>query len=447
MTKPVTVEEFDVITTKTEYLNRSGYGVLDEPAFTRLVEFVDDFVKTDDHADAHDFLRVYKPPTRAQGDHVVSVNNYVGLIQLKGGYQVQILPKIDFDDNRGATFLKMLRSLKDFPGKHANLADLHADRMNLYEVFISMYIQEARKLVKKGIKSSYVEQEDNLRFYKGKLLVSQHIRVNLTHGERFFVSYEDFLPDRAENRLVKSTLLKLQTLTTSSKNAKEIRQLLMSFEMVGSSTNYEKDFSKVIIDRNTKEYEMLMKWSRVFLLNKSFSTFSGETNSRAILFPMEKVYESYVAQKMKKVFSPFGWSVSVQDQGFYLFEEQSDTGKKSIFRLRPDIVLRRKSDGKTVIMDTKWKRLIPDRRKNYGITSGDMYQMYAYAKKYTTDGYTPEVWLLYPKTKDMSEPIHFDSLDGVKVHAFFVDVPNIDREESIGGLKYLRNMVERDYLP
>lgn len=444
MVKPVTVEEFDVITSNLEYLNKNGYGVLEEPAFSRLVDFVGEFVENDEHADANEFLRVYKPKNRALGDCVVSVNNYVGLIQLRGGYQVQIFPKIDFDDNSGATFLKMLRSLKDFPGKKATLADLKTDRMNLYEVFISMYIQEARNLVKKGIKSSYVEQESNLKFYKGKLLVSQHIKTNLAHGERFYVSYEEFLPDRAENRLVKSTLLKLQTITTSAKNAKEIRQLLMSFEMVGPSPNYDKDFSKVVIDRNTKDYEMLMKWSRVFLFNKSFSTFSGKTNSRAILFPMEKVYESYVAQQMKREFSPFGWDVSAQDQGYYLFEEQSDNGKtKNIFRLRPDIVMRRKLDGKIVIMDTKWKRLIPDRKKNYGITSGDMYQMYAYAKKYSRDGYTPEVWLLYPKTKEMSETLHFDSLDGVKVHAFFIDVPNIDKAVSVGSLKYLRMMIDK----
>ena len=75
----------------------------------------------------------------------------------------------------------------------------------------------------------------------------------------------------------------------------------MAFELVETSANYQKDFSKVKLDRNMKDYEMLMQWSRVFLLNKSFTTFSGSTVSRALLFPMESVYESYVAQKMKKI--------------------------------------------------------------------------------------------------------------------------------------------------
>jgi 5-methylcytosine-specific restriction enzyme subunit McrC len=241
------------------------------------------------------------------------------------------------------------------------------------------------------------------------------------------------MTDRPENRLVKSTLLKLQKLTSSAQNAKEIRQLLTAFEMVRPSDNYEKDFSKICINRNTKDYEMLIKWSKVFLFNKSFTSFSGNTSSRAILFPMEKVYESYVAQQVKAVFAPDGWKVSAQDHGYYLFEELTTESSKRIFKLRPDIVLRRA--GITVVMDTKWKRLLPDRSKNYGITSGDMYQMYAYAKKYTKGSMVPDVWMLYPMTEEMKQPLFFDSGDGVKVHVFFVNVSEI--KESLMTLKQM----------
>lgn len=98
---------------------------------------------------------------------------------------------------------------------------------------------------------------------------------------------------------MKATLLKLQKLTNSAQNSKEIRQLLTAFEMVEPSVNYQKDFSKVHIDRNTSDYRMLMQWSKIFLMNKSFTTFSGNDQSRALLFPMESVYESYVAHNIK----------------------------------------------------------------------------------------------------------------------------------------------------
>ncbi len=420
MSKLVEVKEFDSITGNPDYANkRENLKYLPEPAFQQLIVFVEEYEGTGDHADAMDFLKVYRSKDRKAGE-LVAVNNYVGLIQLKSGYQVQILPKIDFaESNTKNVFLRMLRSLKDFPGKISTDANLKTSKMNLYEIFINMYLDYARTLVKHGIKSAYTEQEDNLSFYKGKLKINDHIKSNLVHKERFYVSYDEFLPDRAENRLVKTTLLKLSNITSSAQNAKEIRQLLTAFEMVGVSTNYDKDFAKVSIDRNTKDYEQLLQWSKVFLNNKSFTNFSGNTVSRALLFPMEKIYESYVAQQMKKIFSPDGWKVSAQDKGYYLFQEGRDE-KRNIFRLRPDIVIRR--NGVTVVLDTKWKRLTAERSNNYGISSADMYQMYAYSKKYTEGDMIPEVWLLYPKTKDIQEPLLFDGGDGTKVHVFFVDV-------------------------
>lgn len=35
-----------------------------------------------------------------------------------------------------------------------------------------------------------------------------------------------------------------------------------------------------------------------------------------------------------------------------------------------------------IILDIKWKNLINNKYKNFGISQADMYQMYVYAKKY-----------------------------------------------------------------
>lgn len=418
------VREFDVITGNSDYKDDDNFKYLHKDAFADLVEFIHEFAGNEENADALDFMRVgYK---RNVGD-TITIKNYVGLIQMKNGHQIQVLPKISFGDGEDQgnvktkkTFLKMLCSMKDFPSKVFNDASLKVDKMNLYEIFINMYLQEVRQLVKHGIKSAYVQQEDNLRYYRGKLQVSKHIRENMAHAERFYVAYDEFHPNRAENKLVKATLMKLQKLTGSAENSKVIRQLLTAFEMVAPSVNYQKDFAKVSIDRNTSDYKMLMQWSKVFLMNKSFTTFSGKDRSRALLFPMESVYESYVAQNMKKVMETDGWNVSTQDKGHYLFMEP-----RKQFSLRPDIVLEK--EGRIIVMDTKWKKLINNERKNYGISQADMYQMYAYSKKYETS----EIWLLYPVNDEMKnhEDICFDSGDGTTVNVFFVDVENI--EESL----------------
>lgn len=423
------VREFEKISCNPNY--KDDYAFLPEKVFKDLEDFVHAYVGDEEHADALDFLKIgYK---RHVGN-LISVNNYVGLIQMQNGYQIQVLPKIDFgnkaDDKNLETkrvFLRMLRSMKDFPSKVFNEANLKMDRMTIYEIFINMYLQEVRVLVKHGIKSAYLVKEDNLNFYKGKLLVKEQLKYNTAHGERFFVRYDEYQVNRPENRLVKATLMKLQSLTGSDENKKEIRRLLTAFEMVDASVNYQKDFAKIVIDRSTRDYDMIMRWSKVFLMNKSFTTFSGKTNARALLFPMEQMFESYVAKELKKILSDQNWKISTQDRGYYLFDAPAR------FALRPDIVITR-DDGSRIILDTKWKNLVDKPGSNYGISQSDMYQMYAYAKKYEKEE-IPEVWLIYPVNPEMRgySDIVFKSDDGVKVHVFFVDVAEI--EDSLSELK------------
>lgn len=433
MNKFLEVKEFDIITGNPNFKNDEKYKYLDTVAFENLIEFIHQFNGNEEVADALDFMRIsYK---RNIGN-IVSIKNYVGLIQMKNGYQIQILPKINFTNsedlenrNTKKIFLNMLRSMKDFPSKVFNNSNIQVDRMNLYEIFINMYLQEIRRLIKIGLKSDYIFKEDNLNYYKGKLLTSQHFKINLVHKERFYVAYDEFNPNRVENKLIKATLLKLQKLTTSAENSKKIRQLLVFFEMIDASMNYIADFSKVRINRSNKDYETIMQWSKVFLLNKSFTTFSGSNNSRALLFPMEKVYESYVAKYLKKILEKDGWDVSSQDRGYYLFIEP-----RLQFALIPDIIC--KHGKRTIIMDTKWKKLINNERINYGISQSDMYQMYAYSKKYKTS----EIWLLYPLNDEMKEhsEISFNSGDGTTVNIYFVDLENIQ-----SSLEVLRNKISQ----
>jgi 5-methylcytosine-specific restriction enzyme subunit McrC len=417
MGKLLEVKEFDFITYNEDHKGDEQYKYLDEKSFAELENLILSF-EAGPEADAMDFLSI---TTRRNVGKVIRAKNYVGLVQMKDGTQIQILPKIDAGEgvDTKRTFLRMLRSMRDFPSKVFSDSNLKLDRMNLYEIFINMYIQEVRVLVKKGICSAYQPIEDNMNYYKGKLIVNEHIKRNSVHKERFFVSYDAFVVNRAENRLIKSTLLKLVKISSSAENIKKVRQLLSSFEMVEASKNYEKDFSQVSIDRNTKDYESLIKWSKVFLMNKSFTTFAGDTNSRALLFPMEKVFEAYVGRNIKKALADTNYSASLQGKGYYLFERQ--------FALRPDIVIEKNDNSRRIILDTKWKALENNPRRNYGISQADMYQMYAYAKKYQTN----EIWLLYPINAEMqyADSIEFKSGDGVEVKVFFVDVTSI--EESL----------------
>jgi len=420
MSKSLVVKEFEEIISEDKKQAWMNCHSLPSKSFNDLKTFIEEFNADGDTSDALEFMRIsYK---RDYGD-VITVKNYVGLIQLKDGTQIEILPKISYEEDEDnaiskRVFLKMLRSLKDFSGKAFNSANLNTDRMNLYEIFISMYLEEVRYLIKKGMKSFYERKEDNLRVYKGKIKIKEQTSINAIHKERFYVEYDEYTANRPENRLIKSALLKLQKVSNYIENITEIRNLLNNFEFIDISSNYDKDFSQVVISRENREYETLMNWSKVFLYDRSFTTFSGSTIAKAIMFPMEKIFESYVASEIKKVTRDEYWEVSTQDRGLFLF----DSPEK--FSLRPDIVIR-KNKTDLIVLDTKWKILIDNERRNYGISQADMYQMYAYAKKYEAE----KVIVIYPMNPEMEryeDSISFRSEDNVDVNLFLIDLINIE---------------------
>jgi len=197
---------------------------------------------------------------------------------------------------------------------------------------------------------------------------------------------------------------------------KELRKLLASFELVELSPTIEKDFAQVKIDRNSKDYETALNWSKIFLRNQSFTTFAGTSFVQALLFPMDRMFEDYVGRNLRRMIQQKEWTISFQDRQYHLFEKQ--------FALRPDIVLRNEGEQRTIIIDTKWKLLKNTPSSNYGISQADMYQMYAYAKKYGSN----EIWLLYPINDEFkgTEEICFTSDDGVQVKVFFVDCHRIE---------------------
>lgn len=351
---------------------------------------------------------------------VITAKNYVGVIALDDGTIIEILPKICGEDDTEKVkklLIRMLKSLQNSPFKSMQSTNLDVAKLPVFEIFIRMFITETFAVVKRGLKSRYETVEDNLTVCKGKIDFSNQIRHNLVHKEKFYVRYDEFNNNRPENKLVKSTLKYLYRFSSSSKNKADLKTLLNVFENVDESVNYDADFAKCSSDRNSKYYNTLLMWCKVFLKGKSFTSFAGSEVAYALLFPMETVFESYVAQQFRKLINPDEYTVSAQHKGFYLF----DSPQK--FALRPDIVIERKSGDAMFIMDTKWKLLNNNPSANYGISQADMYQMYAYQKKYESKNVT----LLYPMTDEIyaSAPISYKADDDVTVNVRFVDLFNI----------------------
>lgn len=325
------------------------------------------------------FLRI----ASGVGGKFIQARNYVGVLQTKSGLTIEILPKIadktDTDKSK-AIFIKMLKTLKNFPFKSSNLASLKTQNLPLLEIFISMFLCELEALVKKGIKSDYVAQDENLNFLRGKLNINEQIKRNSIHKERFYVGYSEFLSDIKINRIIKTTLKFLYKKSNSSKNQQKIRELLFIFDEVSECEDYKNFFAKLVINRQVKHYEQTLLWCKIFLLNNSFTPHKGDDLGFALLFDMNALFESYVGNFIKKSFP----GTILQHSEKHLVENPKS------FKLRPDIFL----EG-NFIADTKWK-IISSRDD---ISQADLYQLYAYGKKHECD----KLHLIYPKIEGIKQ--------------------------------------------
>jgi len=391
-----------------------GYQGLPEKTFDAL----EAFILANNTGTETEAVELLSLSARRGVGKIITARNYVGLITMADGTVIEILPKIaggDFSESETKRiFLEMLKTLQDVTFKDFNISSLRTDHLSLLEIFIRMFLDEVAILTKQGLKAAYMQVEENEPFYKGKLMASQNIKYNLIRRERFYVQYDDFSINRPENRLIKSCLGFLLKATGDGNNRRSTARLLSFFDGVECSKSVNVDFSKCFVDRSMNHYEKALSWCRVFLRGNSFTAFTGSEVALALLFPMEKVFESYIAAKFRKYVGN-GINLRTQDTRYSLFDSPTRA-----FALRPDLVL--ESGGHTVVLDTKWK-LLSDNARNSGISQSDMYQMYAYSKKYDAD----KIVLLYPYSDAVSKTdIRYISDDKVKVEVSFVDLRNAD---------------------
>ena len=409
--KPVVIHEFGILSNeKKPTVNLGEEAQLPEKAFENLWNFI---LENRGGDDADEVMSVHVKGGRPY----IKTGRYVGTVQTKDGQVIEILPKIYKSGDKAEedialcrrVFLRMLSCFQQSQAKTFQDASLSTkENFPILEVYISRYLSEVERLLMDGLKKNYFQVEENQKFLKGKLLISRQISRNCADKTRFAVRYSKYIENIPQNRIIVATLYKLSKTSQSAVNVNRCYSLLAAFSDIPPSTNVEADLLfSLRSNRLFSNYENLLHWSSQFLLNKGFTTFSGNHVNQSLLFSAEKLFESFIAHLFKKYAKDY--AVSSQHSKYFLVDKYGDT-EHGKFRLRPDIVVESKdsesfADFDTIIIDTKWKNLdsgAPD--KNYLIDIKDMYQLYAYGQKYHLgDSYfldiIPKLVLVYPYTE------------------------------------------------
>lgn len=352
--------------------------------------------------------------TQENKQDAIQVTSYVGVIRDPYGFLIEVLPKTGKQtpdeakmreiliEKMREILIEMLKCLgfAEFEHIKKDNADLRAKRMPLWEVFIQQFLLAVHSLVKRGLRSDYVARQENLFALRGRLLVARQISQNLVRPDRFFTEHDEFLQDRAENRLIHTALRHVLAMCQSPENQRVARELSFVFADVPLSVDVALDFQRIRLDRGMSYYESALNWAKLILRELSPITGVGEHRAPSLLFPMEKVFEAYVAKHLKRQLRD-GYTLKEQASSKYLVTHEGEKW----FRLKPDLLVKH-GEKHCLILDTKWKLLYAKKNNGndkYDLSQADFYQLYAYGHNYLKGN--GDLVLIYPKTDDFPKPL------------------------------------------
>lgn len=343
----------------------------------------------------------YQPFLRFDGDEI-RANNYIGFIQ-NGEELIEIYPKVfrhlpEPESNRSLMLRHIFlwfdycRKWK-FPFATANLDPTEFDV--LPELIINLIAKQFFEAVSSNPFHLYQELEESLRTPRGSINFKRYISNGFATGNLHFIEcdHEPFLYDNRVNRVIKHCTRLLLARTRIAETARTLQDVIFILDEVSDTQCTIHDVESISINPFFEDYEESLGLCRMILQNQLYSSNANELEQWCLLFPMEYIFEDFLAGFISDKFST-AWKVEFQKSELSVVDKP-----EKIFQMQHDIFLTSKSDSeRKIIIDTKYKLREGDFKKDLkkGIAQGDLYQMVSYAfKRGCTD-----LLLIYPNISE-----------------------------------------------
>lgn len=332
------------------------------------------------------------------GRKSLDARHVVGVVATAGAV-LEILPKIDMpgetDDESASAkggvrrrLIHMLSVALDVRIDADALTALDCQRHTLLELLIRLFAGRLADALRAGMPRRYVDCADDLPALRGRLDAVRQFTVRLADPSRLSCRFEALTPDIALNHIMKAVVVRLLRVARAADTQRMLRELGFVYADIADVPPAALDWDGVVLDRTNARWRDLLALGRLFLRGDFQTSSVGAERGFALLFDMNRLFESYVAARIRHVL--VGTDLHVTAQGGFLYCLESESG--GLFQTRPDILIKR---GATIVqvIDTKWKRAhasIDD--KKAAVAQADIYQMMAYGRLYRCDILT----LLYP---------------------------------------------------
>lgn len=362
------------------------------------------------------------------GNKSITFLNYVGYIQCST-FSIEILPKVALHNNykhQRKVLIEMLNECGYINTTTSDIAQLELMNGSLLEIFGRIYASSLLKELNKGVTTNYKQVESNLTTLKGALVISEHIKDNLSRNKKHlaYCEYEERIVDHELNQIFMAANKLLLKYINNLETQKLLKQIDHVLDGVTLKSFQKIQLARTKLDRMNKRFDLPLLLAKQFLMNITAS-FSAKNNmSFSLIFEMNDLFEKYIATLFRKVTHH---SVYEQHNKYRLLVKEDNN--RDIFQLKPDIVV--DNGAFQVIFDTKWKALTL--RNRSGVKREDLFQMYAYLTRYEQ---AQTAILLYPKqsaidldTEIESWYLHGDEDKKLKVYNVTLENRNLTIEE------------------
>ena len=263
-------------------------------------------------------------------EHItLKTDYYVGVDWLIGEEYIYVAPKMNCrEDGVEIDFLKMLLDIytADIEVKHTQdlikiywkepQITIEQQKDFLTPFLVIQFLQLLKRIVRKGLKKSYYNEEENLcSRIKGKIQIGKHLKQNVFKNKltSHICQYQAFGVDSIENRFLKKVLqfvisFKNTHSTLFAGNEAAIDELITYctpyFELISEEFNVE-NLKNITINPFFKEYKEAIEIGKHIL--KRFSYNITETTQQKVAIPpfwidMPKLFELYVYVKLQEQF-------------------------------------------------------------------------------------------------------------------------------------------------
>lgn len=328
------------------------------------------------------------------------VGPWVGVMQIPG-LQLEILPKTDdgaaqdseqeVRDTR-CNLMEMLLRGGLGAVRARGVADLALKRGNLHDQLVDTFLERTLFELRRGLDRGYATEEGNLATLRGKLVLSRQVALNSAQKARFYCRHDVLTEATLISVRLKQACRVLAARVLPAPVLVKAQQVLALLDDVPDLPFRHREPDPVFTRQNER-FADIYRFACMLLEGQAPDARSGDVETFSLLFDMEQVFERYIAAflstEVMQRFADATLYPQAKGHRFSLYRDEQE----AVLRMAPDLLVVHESVGgkKSLIVDTKWKRLSEEDGSRP--SRADLYQLYAYLHRYDCE----RAYLLYPR--------------------------------------------------